>query len=129
MECSKKETWFATIKVKTVPAFFSEAKYDRLFVSQKVLIAEEDDPEESVSPGRNLHKDQAALDEAQQAARKRVRDHIKQEAEQRLQSDLNSEQISTEDTHEALDLGEIRKEAHRIYQREQEELKQLNPAE
>jgi hypothetical protein len=129
MECSKKETWFATVKVKTVPAFFSEAKYDRLFVTQKVLIAEEDDPEESVPPGRNLHKDQAALDEAQQAARKRVRDHIKQEAEERLQSNLNPEQYSTDDTHNALDLGEIRKEAHRIYQREQEELKQLNPAE
>ena len=118
MECSKKETWFATVKVKTVPAFFSEAKYDRLFVTQKVLIAEEDDPEDSLPPGRNLHKDQAALDEAQQAARKRVRDHIKQEAEERLQSNLNPEQISTDDTHNALDLGEIRKEAHRIYQRE-----------
>ena len=33
MEISKKETWFATIKVKTVPAFFSDAKYDRLFVT------------------------------------------------------------------------------------------------
>jgi hypothetical protein len=118
MECSKKETWFATVKVKSIPAFFSEAKYDRLFVTQKVLIAEEDDPGDSVSPGRNLHKDKAALDEAQQAARQRVKDHIKQEAEQRLQADLNSEQNSTDDTNEALDLGEIRKEAHRIYQRE-----------
>jgi hypothetical protein len=42
MECSKKDTWSATVKVKTVPAFFSEAKYDRLFVTQKVLEAEDD---------------------------------------------------------------------------------------
>jgi hypothetical protein len=34
-----------------------------------------------------------------------------------------------DDSREPLDLGEIRKEAHRIYQREQDEIKQLNPAE
>ena len=34
-----------------------------------------------------------------------------------------------DDSGETLELGEIRKEAHRIYQREQDELSQLNPAE
>jgi hypothetical protein len=82
-----------------------------------------------VSPGRNFHKDQAALDEAQQAAKQRVKDHIKLESDDRLQSELNSEKVPSEDSRDALDLGEIRKEAQRIYQREQEELKQLNPAE
>jgi hypothetical protein len=69
------------------------------------------------------------LDEAQHAARQRLKDRIKLESEQKLQSDLNSEEMPSEDSREALDLGEIRKEAHRIYQREQDELKQLNPAE
>ena len=69
------------------------------------------------------------MDDAQQAARQRVKDHIKLESEQRLQSDLNSEVMPSEDSREALDLGEIRKEAQRIYQREQDELKHLNPAE
>jgi hypothetical protein len=108
MECSKKDTWFATVKVKTVPAFFSEAKYDRLFVTQKVLEAE-DDKEHHGSPGRNFYKDKAALDEAQQAARQRVKDRIKLESEQRLQSDLKSELMPLGDSREALDLGEIRK--------------------
>ena len=69
------------------------------------------------------------MDEAQHAARQRLKDRIKLESEQKLQSDLNSEEMPSEDSREALDLGEIRKEAHRIYQREQDELKQLNPAE
>jgi HPt (histidine-containing phosphotransfer) domain-containing protein len=58
------------------------------------------------------------LDEAQQAARQRVKDRIMLESEQKLQSDLKSELMPLEDSREALDLGEIRKEAHRIYQRE-----------
>lgn len=58
-----------------------------------------------------------------------MKDHIKLESEQKLQSDLKFELMPYEERCEALDLGEIRKEAHRIYQREQDELKKLNPAE
>ena len=45
MEASNKESWFATVKVKSVPAFFSEVTIDRLFVTSKVLEEEsnEDD--------------------------------------------------------------------------------------
>jgi hypothetical protein len=56
MECSKKESWFSTIKVKTIPAAFGLVKLERIFVTQKTLEKEEEETH-NVSPGRNLHKD------------------------------------------------------------------------
>ena len=63
------------------------------------------------------------MDEAQAAAIKRVKERIKLESEMK-KDDEDSKGSIPEERREHLDLGEIRKEAHRIFLREQEEIKE-----
>jgi hypothetical protein len=63
------------------------------------------------------------LDEAQATAIKRVKERIKLESEMK-RDDEDSKGSIPEERRENLDLGEIRKEAHRIFLREQEEIKE-----